>query len=194
MSNDYGRVEVTTRAQWRDWLEAHHGDEPGVWVVTHKKAAGDKHVPYADVVEEALCFGWVDSKGGSVDEQRTMLLLTPRRRGSGWSRPNKERIARLEAAGSIAAAGRAVLDAARADGSWTALDAVENLEEPPELTAALDADPAARRNWDGFPRSAKRASLVWISTAKRPETRANRVRETAAQAARGERADQPRPR
>jgi uncharacterized protein YdeI (YjbR/CyaY-like superfamily) len=94
----------------------------------------------------------------------------------------------------MAPAGRAVLDAARADGSWTALDAVENLEEPPELTVALDADPAARRNWDGFPRSAKRASLVWISTAKKPETRANRVRETAAQAARGQRADQPRPR
>jgi uncharacterized protein YdeI (YjbR/CyaY-like superfamily) len=145
------------------------------------------------VVEEALCFGWVDSKGGSVDERRTMLLLTPRRRGSGWSRPNKERIARLEAAGSIAPAGRAVLDAARADGSWTALDAVENLEEPPELTAALDADPAARRNWDGFPRSAKRASLVWISTAKKPETRADRIRETAARTARAERADQPRP-
>ena len=194
MPAEYGRVEVTTRARWRDWLAAHHADLPGIWVVTHKKAAGDLHVPYADLVEEALCFGWVDSKGGSVDEQRTMLLLTPRRRGSGWSRPNKERIARLEAAGSIAPAGRAVLDAARADGSWTSLDAVEALEEPPELTAALDADPQARRNWDAFPRSAKRASLVWITTAKKPQTRANRVRETAAQAARGERADQPRPR
>jgi uncharacterized protein YdeI (YjbR/CyaY-like superfamily) len=194
MAAEYGRVEITTRAQWRDWLAAHHADVPGIWVVTHKKAAGDRHVPYADVVEEALCFGWVDSKGGSVDEQRTMLLLTPRRRGSGWSRPNKERIARLEAAGLIAPAGRAVLDAAKADGSWTALDAVENLEEPPELAAALDADPAARRNWDGFPRSAKRASLVWISGAKKPETRAGRVRETVERSARGERADQPRPR
>jgi uncharacterized protein YdeI (YjbR/CyaY-like superfamily) len=192
--SDHGRIEITSRAQWRAWLEAHHRDTPGVWVVTHKKAAGDVHVPYAEVVEEALCFGWVDSKAGSVDERRTMLLLTPRRRGSGWSRPNKERIARLEAAGLIAPAGRAVLDAARADGSWTALDAVENLEEPPELTAALDADPGARRNWDGFPRSAKRASLVWISSAKRPETRANRVRETVERSARGERADQPRPR
>jgi uncharacterized protein YdeI (YjbR/CyaY-like superfamily) len=191
MSDDYDRVEITSRAQWRVWLEAHHGDEPGVWAVTHKKAFGDRHVPYADLVEEALCFGWVDSKGRAVDEQRSMLLLTPRRRGSGWSRPNKERIARLEAAGSIAPAGRAVRDAAGADGSWTALDAVENLEEPPELTAALDADPDARRNWDGFPRSAKRAGLVWISTAKRPETRADRVRETAARAARGERADRP---
>jgi uncharacterized protein YdeI (YjbR/CyaY-like superfamily) len=194
MTTEYGRVEITTRAQWRDWLAAHHADVPGIWVVTHKKSAGDRYVPYADLVEEALCFGWVDSKALSVDAERTMLLLTPRRRGSGWSRPNKERIARLEAAGSMAPAGRAVLDAARADGSWTALDAVEALEEPPELTAALDADPDARRNWDGFPRSAKRASLVWISTAKKPETRATRVRETAARAARGERADQPRPR
>jgi uncharacterized protein YdeI (YjbR/CyaY-like superfamily) len=194
MPTEYGRVEITTRAQWRDWLAAHHADVPGIWVVTHKKSAGDRYVPYADLVEEALCFGWVDSKALSVDAERTMLLLTPRRRGSGWSRPNKERIARLEAAGSMAPAGRAVLDAARADGSWTALDAVEALEEPPELTAALDADPDARRNWDGFGRSAKRAALVWISTAKKPETRANRVRETAARAARGERADQPGPR
>lgn len=134
-------------------------------------------------MEEALCFGWVDSKGRAVDERRSALLLTPRRRGSGWSRPNKERIARLEAAGSIAPAGRAVLDAARSDGWWTALDAVENLEEPPELAAALDADPDARRHWDAFPRSAKRAFLEWISQAKKPETRAARVARTAEQAA-----------
>jgi len=194
MSDDHARVEVTSREQWRAWLAAHHRDTPGIWVMTHKKASGDTHVPYAELVEEALCFGWVDSKGRALDERRSMLLLTPRKRGSGWSRPNKERIARLEAAGLMAPAGRAVIDAAKADGSWTALDAVENLQEPPELAAALDADPDARGHWDGFPRSVKRAILEWISTAKRPETRANRIRETAEQAAKGRRANQPRPR
>jgi uncharacterized protein YdeI (YjbR/CyaY-like superfamily) len=188
VSDEYGRVEVTSRAQWRDWLEQHHADTAGIWVVTHKKAAGDIHLPYAEIVEEALCFGWVDSKGRALDERRSMLLLTPRKRGSGWSRPNKERIARLEAAGLIAPAGRAVLDAARADGSWTALDAVENLEEPPELAAALDAEPDARRHWDAFPRTAKRAVLDWLRQAKKPETRAARVRQTVEQAARNVRA------
>lgn len=188
MSDEYAQVEVTSRGQWREWLERHHTDTPGIWVVTHKKAQGDTYLPYGDIVEEALCFGWVDSKGRALDERRSMLLLTPRKRGSGWSRPNKERIARLEADGQIAPAGRAVIDAAKADGSWTALDAVENLEEPPELAAALDADPDARRHWDAFPRTAKRAMLEWISLAKKPETRAARVRQTAERAAENVRA------
>lgn len=187
MSDDYERVEVTAPADWRAWLERHHAGAPGVWAVTHKQSEGDRHVPYAELVEEALCFGWVDSKAKTLDERRTTLLFTPRRRGSGWSRPNKERIARLEPAGLIAPAGQAVLDAARADGSWTALDAIEKLEEPPELAAALDADEAARRHWDGFPRSTKRATLVWIGEAKKPETRTRRVEETVRLCAEGTR-------
>ena len=193
MSDRYDTVEVTSRAAWRAWLAEHHASSPGIWLATYKKAAGDRYVPYDDVVEEALCFGWVDSKSRGLDELRSMLLVTPRKPGSGWSRVNKERIDRLEAAGLIAPAGRAVLDAAKADGSWSALDAVEALEEPPELRAALDATPAAREHWDAFPRSAKRAILEWISLAKKDETRRRRVAETAAKAAVGERATQWRP-
>lgn len=190
MSDDYAQVEVTSRAEWRAWLQQHHADAPGIWLVTHKKAAGDRHLPYAEIVEEALCFGWVDSKGRALDERRSMLLVTPRKRRSGWSRPNKERIVRMEAEGLMTPAGRAVIDAAKADGSWTALDAVENLEEPPELAAALDADPAARRHWDAFPRSAKRGILEWISLAKKPDTRTARIRQTAELAAENVRANQ----
>ena len=190
MSEAYDRVEVTSRAQWRAWLAQHHADTPGIWLVTVRKSAGAEHVPYADVVEEALCFGWVDSRPRVLDERRSMLLVTPRKAGSGWSRPNKERIGRLEAAGLLAPAGRSVIEAARADGSWTALDAVENLDEPPDLAAALDADSDARRCWDAFPRSVKRGILEWIGTAKRPETRAKRIQDTAEKAARNERANQ----
>lgn len=193
MSDAYDRVEVTSRAQWRAWLQAHHESAPGIWLVTHKKAQGDTYLPYEELVEEALCFGWVDSKGRALDERRSMLLVTPRKRGSGWSRPNKERVARLEAAGLLAPAGRSVIEAARADGSWTALDAIENLEEPDDLRAALDATPGARGHWDGFPRSARRGILEWISLAKRDETRAKRIRTTADAAARGERANQWKP-
>ena len=144
MSDRYQRVEVTSRAAWREWLAAHHADVPGAWAVTYKKRQADLHVPYDALVEEALCFGWIDSQGRRLDEDRTQLLMTPRKRGSGWSRSNQQRIARLDAAGLLAAPGRAVVEAARADGSWHALDAVEDLVEPQELRDALDGTPGAR--------------------------------------------------
>lgn len=190
MSDAYGQVEVTSREAWRKWLAANHARSPGIWLVTHKKAEGDRHVPYEATVEEALCFGWIDSKGRKLDERRSMLLMTPRKRGSGWSRPNKERLERLFAAQQMEPAGIATVEAAKADGSWTALDDIENLVEPDDLRAALDATPAAREHWDAFPRSVKRATLEWISLAKRPQTRAKRIEETATLAARGERANQ----
>jgi len=181
---------VESRAGWHAWLDAHHATSRGVWTVTWKRRSGGPYVPYDDLVEEALCFGWVDSLGRTLDERRWQLLMTPRKVGSGWSRPNKERIERLTAAGLMAPAGAAVVAAAQADGSWSSLDAVEDLIEPDDLRAALDASPDARRHWDDFPRSAKRGILEWIMQAKRDETRARRIRETAEQAARNERANQ----
>jgi uncharacterized protein YdeI (YjbR/CyaY-like superfamily) len=195
LSDRYEQVQVQSRGAWRAWLAEHHADSPGVWLVTFKKAAGERYVPYEDLVREALCFGWVDGRGRGLDDERTQLLMTPRKRGSGWSRPNKRRVAELEAEGLMEPAGRAAVEAAKADGSWTVLDAVEDLEEPDELRAALDADADARREWDAFPRSARRGILEWIVTAKRPETRMKRIEETARLAARGIRANQwPRPR
>ncbi len=184
------QVTVESREQWRAWLEAHHGSSPGIWLVTWKKASGRPHLPYDDVVEEALAFGWVDSLPRKLDDDRSQLLITPRKAGSNWSRLNKERVERLLAAGLMAPAGLAVVEAARADGSWTALDDVENLVEPEDLRAALDAEPEARRHWDAFPRSVKRGILEWLLNAKAAATREKRVRETAELAARGERANQ----
>jgi uncharacterized protein YdeI (YjbR/CyaY-like superfamily) len=181
------------RAEWRAWLEQHHGRAQGVWLVTYKKAAGKPRLEYEEMVEEALCFGWVDSKGGKLDGERTMLYFAPRKAGSGWSRPNKERVERLTAAGLMAPAGLAKVEAAKVDGSWAALDAVEALEIPPDLARALDAHPDARRHFEAFPRSAKRGILEWIANAKRPETRAARVEETARLAAQNIRANQWRP-
>ena len=114
---------------------------PGIWLVSYKKAAGERHLSYDDIVCEALCWGWIDSKARSLDELRSQLLLTPRKPASKWSRPNKIRVAELEASGRMAAPGRAVVEAAKASGTWTALDDVENLVEPAELKAALDATP-----------------------------------------------------
>ena len=175
MSDAYEQVEVTSADQLRTWLRAHHDRSPGIWLVTYKKAVGEKHLSYDELVREALCWGWIDSKAKAVDEQRSSLLLTPRKPTSGWSRPNKLRVAELEASGRMAAPGRAVIEAAKASGTWTALDDVENLVEPAELAAALDAVPVARTHWDTFPRSTRRAALEQLSGAKRPETRARRI-------------------
>ena len=161
--------------------------------MTFKKKS-PSHLPYEEVVEEALCFGWVDSQARPLDENRSQQQLTPRRASSGWSRPNKQRVEKLVSAGLMTPAGLAVIDRAKADGSWSALDDVWNLIEPEELKVALDAEPEARSRWEAFPPSARRAILEWISTAKRAETRTKRVAETVRLAAKGERANQPRPR
>ncbi len=190
MPGSYEWVQVESRAAWRAWLAANAATAPGAWAVTWKQAAAGPSVAYADLVEEALCFGWIDSTRRAVDEDRSRLQFTPRRPGSGWSRPNKERIERLVAAGLMTPAGAAVIEAAKADGSWARYDEIDAMVEPDDLRAALDAEPAARVNWDAFPPSARRAILGWISQAKRPGTRARRVAETVTRAAAGERANQ----
>ena len=183
-------VHPLSRAEWRRWLEQHHTRTEGVWMISFKRATGKPRVEYDEAVEEALCFGWIDSKGGKIDDERTMLWFAPRNKRSGWSRPNKERIERLITAGLMAPAGLAKIAAAKEDGSWSALDAVEALELPPDLDAALAANPAARQYWDAFPRSVKRGILEWIANARRPETRARRVEETVRLAADNIRANQ----
>lgn len=177
--DDAPHVEVTSRAEWRAWLTRHHATSDGVWLVTFKRASGGPHLPYPDVVEEALCFGWVDSTSGSVDDRRSRLWLAPRKKGSGWARTNKERVERLTAEGLMTPAGLAAVERAIADGTWTALDSVEALEVPNDLIAALDSVADARRHWDAFPPGERKRILQWIATAKRPQTRAARVEETA---------------
>jgi uncharacterized protein YdeI (YjbR/CyaY-like superfamily) len=183
---DYERVEVTSRAQWRAWLAAHHDDSVGIWLVTYKKHCGDRYLPWGDLVAEALCFGWVDSQTRRVDDDRTSVLVTPRKAGSAWSRVNKQHVADLEAAGLMTDAGRAPIAAAKADGSWVFLDDVEARIVPDDLAEAL-ASRDARANWDAFPPSAQKVALEWIKRAKREATRTARITQVADGAARGER-------
>jgi uncharacterized protein YdeI (YjbR/CyaY-like superfamily) len=186
-------VQPKTRAAWRAWLAKHHERAEGVWLITYKKAASKSRLEYDEAVEEALCYGWVDSKPGKVDDERTKLWFAPRKAGSGWSRPNKERIERLMASGLMHSAGLAKIEAAKKDGSWASLDAVENLVIDPDLAVALAAYPKAAQNFDAFPRSAKRGILEWIALAKRAETRAARIAETARLAQDNVRANQWKP-
>jgi uncharacterized protein YdeI (YjbR/CyaY-like superfamily) len=181
---DLPRVRARTRAEWRRWLEKHHGSPGSIWLVIPKKTSGGK-VSYDDVVEEGLCFGWVDSRTRPLDDDHYMLLFSPRKAKSGWSRTNKERVERLLKNGLMAAPGLAKIEAARRDGSWSSLDAIENLELPPDLAAALRANARAGERFEAFTRSAKKVILLWIASAKRPETRARRVEETVSLAAKG---------
>jgi uncharacterized protein YdeI (YjbR/CyaY-like superfamily) len=185
---DLERVEVKSRAELRAWLAAHHQQSESVWLVTHKRAS-PHYVPYGDIVEEALCFGWIDSRPAKLDEQRSMLLLSPRRAGSAWSKLNKNRVARLSAAGLIAPPGQAKIDQAKLDGSWDALNAVDALEIPEDLSRALRRIKNAQANFAVFPPSAKRGILEWISAAKSAATRGKRVDETAKLAAENIRAN-----
>ncbi|NTU63820.1 MAG: hypothetical protein HGB05_10570 [Chloroflexi bacterium] len=179
-----------TRAAWRKWLKQNHTRAEGVWLISYKKATGQPRFEYDEAVEEALCFGWIDSKPNKLDEERSMLWFAPRKPGTGWSTPNKIRVEKLIAAGLMAPAGLAKIEAARQDGSWNALDAIEALEIPPDLATALAANPIAQQYFEAFPRSVKRGILEWIATAKKPETRAKRVEETARLAADNIRANQ----
>lgn len=187
-------VHPLSRTAWRGWLAVNHGRDAGVWLVSYKKDTRLARFDYDAAVEEALCFGWVDSKANKLDAARSMLWFAPRKPRTGWSRPNKLRVEKMIAAGAMTEAGLAKVRAAQADGSWSALDAVEALEIPADLVATFRRHAGSAREFEAFPRSAKRGILEWIAIAKKTETRAARVEETARLAARGERANQWKPR
>lgn len=184
------RVHPLGVADWRAWLAAHHARQAGVWLVSYKKATGKPRLTYDEAVEEALCWGWVDSLPRTLDAERSMLYFAPRKAGSGWSKLNKARVARLEAEGRMQPAGRAKVEQAQADGSWSLLDEVDALVVPPDLEEAFARHPGAAEHFAAFPPSARRGILEWIVQAKKPETRAKRIDETARLAAQNVRANQ----
>ena len=185
-------IQPDTLADWRAWLQSNHTRPDGIWLITYRRATGKATFTYEQAVEEALCFGWIDGHTKTLDEERGMQWFAPRRAGSVWARSNKERVARLIADGRMTPAGQARIDAAQADGTWALWDHVDSLAVPDDLAAALATYPAARAHFDAFPRSARHAILGWIAAAKRPETRAKRIAETARLAQDNVRANQPR--
>ncbi|QGQ18126.1 hypothetical protein GC089_01135 [Cellulomonas sp. JZ18] len=179
------RLLVETAGAWRAWLAAHHATSPGVWVVRWKPSSGRPVLDYEPLVEEALAVGWIDGTQRTVDAERTEMWFTRRRPGSGWSRLTKERLARVEASGRMTDAGRAVIEAAQADGSWTMYDEAEAGVVPDDLAAALAADAAAGAGWRRLTPGVQRAQLRWLAEARRAETRAGRVARIASAAAGG---------
>jgi uncharacterized protein YdeI (YjbR/CyaY-like superfamily) len=180
-------VEAADRAAWRAWLNVNHATARGAWLVMWRPGSRPNVVDYEAAVEEALCFVWVDSTGGRIDDQRSRLYFAPRKPGSGWAATNKARIERLIADGRMAPAGLAAIERAKANGSWELLDSVERLEVPDDLVAALDARPPAAVNFAAWPPGVRKQALTSLVQARRPETRAERIRKIADAAARNER-------
>ena len=183
-------VSAEDRATWRAWLEANHATASGAWLVSWRKGHGAR-VPYEAAVEEALCFGWIDGQAGNIDERRSKQYYAPRKPHSGWAATNKARVERLIGDGQMAPAGLAAIERAKANGSWSLLDDVENLVIPDDLARSLADHPPAAANFSGFPKSARQAILAWVAQAKRSDTRAQRILATATLAARNQRAFPP---
>jgi uncharacterized protein YdeI (YjbR/CyaY-like superfamily) len=182
-----------SRAAWREWLVQNHVAEKNLRLIIYKKQSGIPSVTYDESVDEALCFGWIDSTRISWDEQSHAQFYSKRKPKSNWSRVNKAKVERLMAEGLMTSAGLEMIELAKKTGTWTALDDVENLTIPDDLQGKLDANPTAKGYFDAFPRSAKRAILEWLLNAKQAETRLKRIEETVNLAEKNERANQYRP-
>jgi uncharacterized protein YdeI (YjbR/CyaY-like superfamily) len=160
---------------WRAWLAVHHATARGCWVASWRKASGRAAVPYPDLVEEALCWGWIDSTANTLDDDRGLQMMTPRKPKSTWTRLNRRRVAEMEAQGRMTDAGRRIIEIAQANGWWTILDPVEDLIVPDDLAAALDADPDARAAWERTSPSMRKQFLFQIVSAAGADTRARRI-------------------
>jgi uncharacterized protein YdeI (YjbR/CyaY-like superfamily) len=171
------RVRPKSRKAWRDWLEKNHASSKGVWLVYAKKHSGLPSLTYNDAVEEALCFGWIDSKINPIDDAFYMQVFTPRKPASAWSALNKTRVERLLAAGLMTAAGLAVVKAAKDSGAWNTWKHVEEMTIPRDLEKAIKASPDASRNWASYSASRRKGVLYRLAGAKRPETRARYLQE-----------------
>jgi uncharacterized protein YdeI (YjbR/CyaY-like superfamily) len=183
-ANKLETLQVEDRQSWREWLKRNHDISPGVWLIIHKKGSCPKGVDIDDAVEEALCFGWISSKPNVLDHEGYKLMLTPRRPGSVWPRPNKLRVGRLMKQGLIVRAGLEKIEAARRDGSWSSLDSIEESIIPEDFKNALVADLEAKLNFEAFSKTAKKQILWWIKSAKTPETRLKRIEKAVSMAAR----------
>lgn len=182
-----------SRTEWRAWLQKNHATMQHVWLVMYKKYTGKPSLVYAEVVEEALCFGWIDSKPNKRDEESHFLYIAPRKPKSPWSALNKKRIESLLKEKKMMPAGMEKIEAAKRDGSWSALDKVEALEMPAELKKAFAKNKKAFAHFDRFPKSVKKQLFHWVGTAQTNPTREKRIAEIVTLAEKNIRANQWKP-
>ena len=161
--------------EWREWLQKNHYTSTGVWLVYYKVKSGKLSIRYPEAVKEALCFGWIDSKVKSIDEERYQQVFTPRKQKSVWSKLNKQYVRELIEQGLMTEAGLEKIAIAKQDGSWHTLDSVEALIIPLDLKQALETNKTANRYFARFSNTSKKNILFWIESAKRSETRLKRI-------------------
>jgi uncharacterized protein YdeI (YjbR/CyaY-like superfamily) len=182
MAIDYPFFQPLTRKQWRQWLQKNHTTEAGVWMVYYKKETGKPRVAYDEAVEEALCFGWIDSLPRKMEDGKAALKFTPRKPKSVWSKLNKTRVSKLIENKLMTTAGLAIIELAKKNGSWDTLTTSDNLAEtktlPPDLQKAFSRNKKAQSNFSAFSMSIRKQFHYWIESAKRPETRAARIQQT----------------
>ena len=181
------------RTAWRAWLSEHYAREKSVWLIIYRKKSDTPSVYYDEAVDEALCFGWIDSKPNKRDDESYFQFFSQRNPKSNWSRVNKEKVDRLIKEERMAPSGLEMIRVAQATGTWHALDDVDNLVVPGDLQEVMSQNPTALKHFNAFPPSVRRGILEWIFNAKRSDTRQKRIRETVALAAQNIRANQYRP-
>ncbi len=181
-------VYVKTRQAWRDWLAKHHcNEQAGIWLVFYKKATGKPSLAYEEAVEEALCFGWIDSIIKKKDGARYVRKFTPRKADSAWSELNKRRVAKVVKEGRMTSVGLALVQKAKASGMWDK-DARPEIDwsVPRELLEAFKGNPQCETFFEQLAPSYQKHYIGWIQSAKRPDTRSKRVKESIAFLARGQ--------
>jgi uncharacterized protein YdeI (YjbR/CyaY-like superfamily) len=182
-------VECAT--ELHDWLVRNESRKTGIWLVTYKaNSPRGRQISYAQIVDELLCFGWIDSLPRKLDQERSMLWISPRKAASAWSKLNKEKIAALEREGRLRPVAIAMIQGAKTLGTWDKLNDIEDGIIPQDLAVELEKYPGARANFDAFPKSVKKSILEWIVQAKTEATRRKRMSETAEQASQNQRANQ----
>ena len=181
MSSKLKELYVADRDQWRDWLSRHHKSEVGIWLIFYKKGTSKPTIAYEDAVEEALCFGWIDSIVKKIDDEKYVRKFTPRKDKSGWSQLNKKRANKMIKQGRMTEAGMAKIKAAKKNGCWDQEARPQiSFEVPPEFARALAQNKKAKDHFDRLAPTYRKHYIGWIITAKRPETRERRIAESIA--------------
>jgi uncharacterized protein YdeI (YjbR/CyaY-like superfamily) len=177
-TENFKKVQVTSAKELRTWLTKHHTQQESIWLVTYKKHTGDKYVSVQEVLDELLCFGWIDGIRRKLDDDRTMQLVGPRRVHH-WAKSYKDRAEKLRKEKRMQPAGLATIAESKKRGLWTLMDDVDALELPEDFVNTLKAHPPAYKNFQAFPDATKRFALRYIKLGKSPEARTRRINKTA---------------